>query len=132
MAVSFEILKSIVGRRFGIDKDGYWGGEKTLKDNVTVASTGTVIEPWGVTSFGSTAAKGYSMSAPVPGVEVLLACTQASTGALQTVTLASGTFDGTNHIATFNAAGDNLFLKGLTTSLFAVVGNTGSVALSTV
>lgn len=133
MAVPFEILTSLKGRLFGLDKDGYWGGIKTLKDNVTDGSTSTAIEAFGVTTIGSTtAAKGYDLAAPVPGVRKVISATAGSTGTLSTVTCASGTtLDGTNTIATFNAAGDVLTLFGLTTTRWTVSGNVGSVALST-
>lgn len=61
-----------------------------------------------------------------------LVISQADSGtAGHTVTLAAGTFDGTNEIATLNAANECLVLYGISDSRFVVVENIGSVALST-
>lgn len=131
--MAFEILTSLKGRIFGLDKDGYWGGLKGERDNVTTGSTSANIENFGVTQIGSTsAAKAYTLDAPVEGVRKVLSAVAGSTGTLATVTCASGTtLDGTNTIATFNASGDVLTLFGLSSTRWTVAGNVGSVALST-
>lgn len=49
-----------------------------------------------------------------------------------TVTLAAGTFDGTNNTATFNAQYETLFLLGISSTRFLILLNIGSVALSSV
>jgi hypothetical protein len=63
-----------------------------------------------------------------------LVITQIDAGtAGHTVTIAGGgtnTFDGTNEIATLNAAGEALVLYGLSATRFALILNLGSVALS--
>lgn len=102
----------------------------TLKCGVTAGSTAANISNTGITTLGSTAATAYGMDAPAAGVHKTLTITGGTTEA-QTITLDSGTFDGTNHIATFSAAKATLTLEGLSTSAFAVVGNVGTVALST-
>lgn len=62
-----------------------------------------------------------------------LVITQADAGTVgHTVTLGPGTYDGTNHIATFNAPGETLVLFGLSSTRFAVVLNLGAVGLSAV
>lgn len=130
MASLFPLLKSIKGSLFGLDKDGYFGG-RGLRDNVTDGSTSVTIESYGITQFGATAAKTYSLDDPVPGVKKTLACTLGTSTTLQTINASSGaTFGGTNTIAKFDT-GDTLTLVGLTTALWAVIGNNGSVALST-
>lgn len=99
---------------------------------VTAGSTGTIITNHGITTLASTAAgKAFAMAAPAAGCTAELHCTLGSTTNTSVVTLVSGTFDGTNHIATFNAAGDVLTLTGLSTAAYSVKGNVGSVALST-
>lgn len=47
-----------------------------------------------------------------------------------TVTLAAGTFDGTNEIATLDAAGETLVLYGVSATRFVIVENIGAVGLS--
>ena len=58
--------------------------------------------------------------------------TSASGTAAHTVTLAAGTFDGTNNKATLNAPGESLTVWFDTAGAGCVVLNTGSVALSSV
>lgn len=66
-----------------------------------------------------------------PSTGRLLVITQYDSGTSgHTVTLGTGTFDGTNNIATFNAKGDTLVLLGLTGALFLVLVNVGSVSFS--
>jgi hypothetical protein len=104
-----------------------------LRATVTsYASTGTTIANCSIAVLASTstAAVAYAMAAPAAGVKATLVQTATSTFGF-TVTLASGTFDGTNHIATFNGAKDVLDLVGLSTAQYAIRGNVGSVALST-
>lgn len=103
----------------------------TPKVGVTDASTAAAISNTGITTISSTATSvAYTMDPPAAGVRKTLHQTGSSTAV--TVTLTSGTFDGTNGRATFNAAADSLELVGLSTARFAIVGNIGSVALSTV
>jgi len=102
-----------------------------LKRPVTAASTETNVGNSGTTTFSSTGGLAYTMDAPAAGVRAVLACTDGSSINTHTVTLAAGTFDGTNHIATFDAAAETLVLDGLSTSLFTISSNVGSVALST-
>ncbi len=103
-----------------------------LKSEVTAASTGTNVANAGKTTFSSTGGREYTMDAPEAGNRAVLACTTAgSTADYHKVSLANGTFDGTNHVATFEAANEVLVVEGLSTSLFMVTGNQGSVTLST-
>jgi len=103
----------------------------TLKCGVTAGSTEANISNTGTTTLGSTTATAYTLGAPAAGVHKVITMTGATTAA-QTVTLASGTFDGTNNTATFNAAAETLVLEGLTTAAYCVSSNVGSVALSSV
>lgn len=70
-----------------------------------------------------------TLTAPSTGRLLLISQYDAGTSG-HTVTLGSGTFDGTNNIATFNAAGETLLLYGLTAARFLVLINNGSVAFS--
>jgi len=69
------------------------------------------------------------IAAPVEGK--LLVITQKDAGtAGHTVTLSSGTWDGSHAIATFNAQLETLIVFGLSASRYLVVLNEGSVAFS--
>lgn len=78
----------------------------------------------------ATTAIAVTIDAPKEGW--FLVVTQADAGtAGHTVTLTAGTFDGTNNVATFNAAGETLVLMGVSSTRFVVVENIGSVSLGT-
>ena len=63
----------------------------------------------------------------------ILVITQADAGTVgHTVTLASGTFDGANNTATFNAANETLIVVGIADGTGVVVLNSGAVALTSV
>lgn len=66
---------------------------------------------------------------PTPGRFLVIVQVDAGTHG-HTVTLTSGTFDGTNDTATFNAAGEALVLFGVSDSRYAILANIGSVGLS--
>ena len=101
---------------------------------------GLVFAPEGVTESGvmptasfiqlDSAAAALAMTfEPVAGR--LLVITQKDAGTQgHTVTLGPGTYDGTNEIATFDAAGETLVLMGLSNTRFAIILNLGAVALS--
>ena len=59
------------------------------------------------------------------------AAVDLETGATHTLTLTSGTFDGTNEIATFNAAAEALLVFFDDDGEGTIVANIGAVALST-
>ena len=68
---------------------------------------------------------------PTPGR--ILVITQIDSGTDgHTVTLAAGTFDGTNNTATLNAQYEALVLLGISDKRFLILKNYGSVALSAV
>lgn len=70
-----------------------------------------------------------TIAAPAPGR--FLVITQLDGGtAGHTVTLTAGTWDGSNDIATFNAAGETLVVYGVTATRFVIVENIGAVGLS--
>ncbi len=70
-----------------------------------------------------------TIAAPRPGR--FLVITQIDGGiAGHTVTLTAGTFDGTNDVATFDAAGETLVLYGVSETRFMIVENIGTVAFS--
>jgi len=70
-----------------------------------------------------------TIAAPAEGRELKII--QIDTGtAGHTVTLASGTWNGTNTIATLNAAGEALHVVGVSSTRFGIIVNTGAVGLS--
>ena len=70
-----------------------------------------------------------TITAPAAGRRLVITQIDAGTAG-HTVTLAAGTFDGTNDVATFNAAGETLVLYGVSATRFVIVENIGSVAFS--
>lgn len=76
---------------------------------------------------GAIAATIADMATHGPGLVVI---TDTTTGATHTVTLTVGTFDGTNDVATFNAAGETLVVQVDEDGNGIVVSNIGGVALS--
>lgn len=77
----------------------------------------------------SGAALAMTMPAPVEGRHLIITHKDVSTSS-HAVTLAAGTFDGTNDVATFDAENETLVLVGLSATRYAVVENIGSVAFS--
>ena len=77
----------------------------------------------------SGAALAMTMPAPVEGRHLIITHSDISTSS-HAVTLAAGTFDGTNDVATFDAENETLVLFGLSATRYVIVENLGSVALS--
>jgi hypothetical protein len=75
------------------------------------------------------AATSIAMTIAAPAAGRSLIISQNATGTA-TVTLTSGTYDGSATVATFNATAETLVLFGLDTDRFVVVENIGTVALS--
>jgi hypothetical protein len=127
---------SLHGRAFGYDtitgaiqRPGF---TDTFNDEeaVNAASTASNVKFRGVTTFGATAAKSYTMNAPLAaGLPSALTTTTTST-AIRDVTLASGNFQTTAGSsftkATFNGIGQSLTLQALSTALVAVLSNIGA------
>lgn len=146
------ILTSLHGKQAGIDKDGFLTSPVGIKapalyvgasdaevrvgdvgvTQATISSTGTAIANSGLTVIISTAAKAYVLTDPgAAGLRKALSQTSSSTAA-KTVTSAGGVgFDGLNHIATFLGRGDALYLQSISTAMWAVIGKSGAVTLTT-
>jgi hypothetical protein len=75
------------------------------------------------------AAIAATIAAPAAGRRLTIVQTDAGTQG-HTVTLTSGTYDGTTTIATFNAQHEALVLEGVSVDRFIIVENVGAVALS--
>jgi hypothetical protein len=143
------ILVSLHGRDVGLDVDrnltarvgakfpslyvGTSGSELQI-DGVTTASTAANISASGLTNITSTGAVAFTLDAPQTGHRKAIHATANSTAA-RTITLVSGTFSSTSgssqNRATINLLGQSLTLQALSTSLYAVLANIGSVAFTT-
>jgi hypothetical protein len=93
----------------------------------TIVSTSVAnqLVPYGVSVVGATGASGttgYTLSAPVPGVDKTIFC---PTSGYAVITLASGNFittaSSTCTIATFSGKGQTLKLTGLSTAWYGVM-----------
>jgi hypothetical protein len=110
---------------------------KTAESNdlvTTFSSTVNKIPNWGKTLLTSTAAKGYILEAPIPGVRKVIVQTTTSTvirtvtGPTTTVFFANAT--ATNTTLSFDTLGDLIELEGRTTLIWDVISNPTSVSLS--
>ena len=87
--------------------------------------------PFGLTMIeGGNGIADLTLAAPTPGAVATIKLDSVTSGNI-VVTCASGvTFDGTNDIATFDAAGETLVLYYKAADEWAVAQNVGAVALS--
>lgn len=145
------ILRSIAGRLFGLDKNGYATSPNGIKvpdiqygpkdsevsmTSVTAVTTAAAISGAGTASIagstgqGSTAARTFSLTDPVKaGQTKNIICYPSSLN--QAVTCVGATFDGTNNTATFAstlATWRSLALVALSTARWGVLSNHGSTA----
>lgn len=104
-----------------------------VKVPVTAGTTAANFPAFGAVTFGSTAAKSYTLDAPAGGEVVYLRCTAGTTSALQTIQSGSTaiTFDGTKTNLVFNAAGDAATLVAESATRWGIYSNVGSVVTST-
>ena len=106
------------------------GGSRSASAIQAVTASGAIRADAELVTLDSTTPK-IEATVAAPRAGRWLVITQIDGGtAGHTVTLSAGTYNGTNTIATLNAAGETLVLYGLTATLFAVVENIGSVGLS--
>lgn len=82
-----------------------------------------------VTLNSSGTALAVTLAAPAPGRFLVISQIDTGTDG-HAVTLSAGTWDGTNDVATFNAAAETLVVFGVSATRFAIVENIGAVALS--
>lgn len=110
----------------------YRGQPGTLSAQALTASGAIRDDAEFVTLSSTTPAIAATIATIRPGRFLVITQIDAGTAG-HTVTIAGGgtnTFDGTNEIATFNAAVETLVLYGLSATRFAIVLNLGSVGLS--
>ena len=70
-----------------------------------------------------------TIAAPATGRRLVITQVDAGTDG-HTVTLAAGTWNGTNAVATLNAAGESLDVIGISATRFLIITNVGAVAFS--
>jgi len=96
---------------------------------VTALTKSIVGRPTSHIVLNNTSKIAITIDAPKPGWLLIISQKDAGTAG-HTVTLSAGTFNGSNAIATLNAANECLVLYGLSATRFAVVENIGEVAFS--
>ena len=100
----------------------------------TVKTSGAITAGVRNVDFDTTAVATATIAATIATAAAhagLCTFTQSCTDTVgHTVTIATGTFDGTNDIATFNAAGESLVVAFDSAGTGRIVINTGSVAMS--
>lgn len=125
-----EVLHSIYGRKFGIDKNGYAVGLPGVRvpfENSTAAST---LTAYGVSALGGTTAT-FTLTGP-PAVGVVKYIVHASTDSTAVMNVVRSSSDsgvvfygstgaGGVNIA-FNSRGSAVTLVGLSTTVWAVTG----------
>src|SRR5262245_10242506 len=113
---------------------GTWSFQTGFVNAVETATTGAPMTTSGlslVTKSSTAGSISYTIRGPVTGRQKsIVPISGSSSGSTIIVTSLSGTFDGTNQIATFSSGG-YLNLYGVSTSKWAVVGISATVALST-
>jgi hypothetical protein len=77
---------------------------------------------------GSATGVDVTLPAPLPGRFLVISCSDSTNDC--TATLAAGTFDGTNDVATFADAGDALVLFGVSATRYIIIENIGTVTFS--
>ena len=137
------ILTSVVGRRMGLDANGFLVGPADIRlqieDITTTAATSA--SAYGITrvmTSGSTQTGSYTLQAPIPGVRKTLMLTSTSTGIMvffptnATVQTSSGLAGST--VFSLRGLGAVMDLLAVSTSLWVQLNNpstAGGLALPT-
>ena len=131
-----EAVKSLYGRRLGIDSNDHLVGPRSIRApifgisgnaGVTPSTSVTTVVNYGVQAMGSSAAglsTGYTLSAPEPGIRKTLF---AISTAYINITCSTGSF----FVTTANSTGQVLMFErgigvdliGLSTSLWGIINN---------
>jgi hypothetical protein len=104
------------------------GGTRPFRTQAMTAN-GAILETSDFVTLNKTGVLAATIAAPRAGRLLVITQTDAGTDG-HTVTLTAGTFNGSNTVATLNAAGEALVLYGVSATRFVIVENIGSVALS--
>jgi hypothetical protein len=117
VTASAALLNASVANLAVTDVDGSEGNKAVAVNGLTMIAGGTGIAD-------------LTLAAPTPGAVATVKLDSLASGSV-VVTCATGvTLDGTNDIATFDAAGETLVLYYKAADEWAIAQNVGSVALS--
>lgn len=101
---------------------------------VTTSTTGTAVHSYGIITLATTTAgQTFNLADPVAGRRVAFFCTVATSQLLtpsSTAVTIQSTTGLTQKNAAFTLSGQCLVLQGISTTAFAVVGNTGGVTFT--
>lgn len=137
MAISIDTIRNLIvtsihGRRLGLDVNNFLAGPKDLRKavtNATSATTATAILNYGVHTVATTTDDGWTLTDPLPGVEVTIGTATTSTGT-HAIVPAAATIISTNGTAgsSISMQGVGAFIKlmGISTSQWLVTSRGGS------
>lgn len=124
------IQKSVLGKMFGINKDGFSVAKDQDVVAATSATTGTDLLNGGITTLSS-AATVWRLDPPTPGLLKTITSLSTSTSN-RAVTLESGNFVSTGGSTfttlVFQGLNYGVELLGLSTALYAVTSNRNAIA----
>lgn len=110
---------------------GVLTASNAFRQAVESVNTNTTATNYGVSLLAGTSAGAVTMAFPAAAGQSKVIWKTANSTAITTVTLNSGTYDGTNATATFNGVGQFLNLIAATTDRFLILNTTGAPTLST-
>jgi len=126
MALGLQTLRK--GLVSGLNDNTQLNDQSAAVTAVAYTASGAINDADSVVTI-ATNVQAYTIAQPRIGRILVISEVGAAAGGI-TVTLTSGTYDGTNSIATFNAAAETLVLLGISNTRFLILKNIGSVALS--
>lgn len=98
-------------------------------EKLQIAADGDIPSEVSYVEMDASAAQlDLDLAAPAAGRLLVLHCADASNNCV--ITLGAGTWDGTNTIATFDAADETLVLLGVSATRFVILENIGGVVFS--
>ena len=131
-----RIRTTIYGARLGLDDDGMLVGPPGLKEGVTTqGSTASNMPAHGITYVGAAAASTYVLDAPMAGISKRIFQISAGTShniitGTSNIKIAS-TLGSSQQRICLQTTGDFVDLVGLTTALWAYLGGSAGVCLTT-
>lgn len=130
-----NIVTSVHGRKLGIDFNEYLisKGTRRAVTAATSDTTGTALPNYGIVTVETSTNDTWTLTDPVPGVEVHLTSISTSTG-VRTITCAAATIASTNGIegasVLLSNRGAYCSLVGLSTSLWGVTSKASTAVAS--
>lgn len=121
--ITGDITGDVTGDVTGDITGGVVNPESSYVADGAIATTDSFVQ-----LDATDASTAMTIAAPAAGRQLTISCVDATNTV--TVTLTAGTYDGTNNVATFDAAAETLVLYGISATRFVIVENIGGVALS--